>query len=86
LLVEKDYRVTGKQGKDKYTLITQGVDSSNTKNMTDAVDDLIEYTFEYGGDVAFVENGTLSEHGGIALVTYYNIGENLNQNPNKNAL
>jgi hypothetical protein len=86
LLVEKGYRIAGKQGKDKYTLMTKAVDDSNTKNMADVVDDLIEYTFEYGGDVAFVENGSLSEHGGIALITYYNVNENLNQNLNKNAL
>jgi hypothetical protein len=86
LLVEKDYRVSGKQGKDKFTLITHNVDTTNTKNIADVVDDIIEYTFECGGDVAFVENGALSEHGGIALVTYYNIGENINQNLNKNAL
>lgn len=86
LLVEKDYRVTGKPGKDKYILITDEVDNVTTKNISDVVDDIIEYVFEYGGDVAFVENGALSEHGGIALVTYYNIGAGPNQNLNKNAL
>jgi hypothetical protein len=86
LLVEKDYRIAGKPSTDKYILITNEIDSTNTKNIADVVDDLIEYTFEYGGDVAFVENGALSEHGGIALVTYYNVGEVLNQNPKKNAL
>jgi hypothetical protein len=86
LLVEKDYRITGKQGKDKYILITDEVDNVTTKNMADVVDDVIEYTFEYGGDVTFVENGVLSEHGGIALVTFYHAGEPLNQNPNQNAL
>jgi hypothetical protein len=34
----------------------------------------------------FVENGALSEHGGIALVTYYNVSGDINQNFNKNAL
>lgn len=80
LLVERDYKISGKQGKDKYTLITNEIDLSNTKNISDVVDDLIEYTFEFGGDVAFVENGALSEHGGIALVTYYYVHENLKKN------
>jgi len=80
LLVEKGYRIAGKPGKDKYTLITNDIDLTNTKNIKDVVDDIIEYVFEYRGDVAFVENGALSEHGGIALITYYNVHETLNKN------
>jgi hypothetical protein len=79
LLVEKDLKIAGKTGKDKYTLVTDNVDTGNTRNMADVVDDLIEYTFEYGGDVVFVENGALKDHGGIALVTYYNVNENLTE-------
>lgn len=71
LFVEKDYRSRGRVGKDKYTLITDNNDGSKTNKNTDLVDDLIEYTFEFGGDVAFLENGSLSEHGRIALLIYY---------------
>ncbi|MEU8796742.1 hypothetical protein [Spirillospora sp. NPDC048819] len=37
----------------------------------DAVDDVIETTLEYGGEVTFVSDGFLVDHGRIALVTRY---------------
>ncbi|HEY8479769.1 MAG TPA: hypothetical protein VIL71_08055, partial [Spirillospora sp.] len=37
----------------------------------DAVDDVIETVLEYGGEVTFVSDGFLVDHGRIALVTRY---------------
>lgn len=37
----------------------------------DAVDDVIETTLEYGGEVTFVSDGFLIDHDRIALVTRY---------------
>ena len=39
--------------------------------INDAVDQTIEYVLECGGDVEFVEDGTLSNYGKIALINYY---------------
>lgn len=71
LLVERDYHCPGKIGINKFTLITIGVKENGSHIIPDAVDDIIEYVFLYGGDVVFVKNGALKEHQGIALITYY---------------
>ncbi len=71
LVVEKDYRYAARLGKNKFTLVTTHFDEDDSREMKDVVDDIIEYTYFYGGDVAFVENGALADHSGIALITYY---------------
>ncbi len=71
LIVEKDYHCPGKLGNNKYTLITKNLEENGSHLLPDAVDDIIEMTLLYGGDVVFVNNGALKEHQGIALITYY---------------
>lgn len=71
LIVEKDYHCPGKIGNNKYTLITQDLEEDGSHIFPDAVDDIIELTLTYGGDVVFVNNGALQEHQRIAMITYY---------------
>ncbi len=71
LVVEKDYRYMARIGNNKFTLVTTGIDENDVNVSKDIVDDIMEYVFFYGGDVAFVSNGALADHSGIALITYY---------------
>lgn len=71
LLVEKDYNCPAKLGGNKFTLIVNNVKENGIHIIPDAVDDIIEYVLLFGGDVIFVNNGTLPDHQRIALITYY---------------
>ncbi len=71
LVVEKGYRFSGKAGKDKFTLIPVRINEKENPIINDAVDDIIEFVFLYGGDVVFVEDGVLGNYERIALVTYF---------------
>jgi len=68
LIVEKDYFIAAKLGKDQFTLITD-IDENAMYVIKDAVEDVIELVLRQGGDVVFIENGMLKEHSGIALIT-----------------
>jgi hypothetical protein len=71
LLVEKDFSVKAKTGKQPDKLITSGVQENDYHFISDAVDDIIEMVLKYGGDVAFVDNGKLDAHDRIAMIKYY---------------
>lgn len=71
LLIEQDFYCPAKTGKKPDTLITDDLDAHDIHYMNDAVDDVIELVMKYGGDVIFVENGLLAEHGRIALITRF---------------
>lgn len=71
LIVEKDFVLAAKKGKDEYTLITDGLDKNDPQVVPDIVDDIIELVLKNDGDIAFVDNGKLTEHQRIALITRY---------------
>lgn len=71
LLVEKDFYSAGKTGKRPSSLISDNLDKYDIHYMNDSVDDVIELVLKYGGNVVFVDNGKLEEHGRIALITYF---------------
>lgn len=71
LLVEKDFSSPARTGRKKSSLITDNLDKQDINYISDAVDDVIELVIKYGGDVVFMENGSLDEHGRIALINYY---------------
>ncbi len=71
LLVEKDFSCSAKTGKRITELITDHLDSSDIRYMSDAVDVVIGLVLKSGGEVVFMENGQLEDQSRIALITYY---------------
>lgn len=71
LIVEKDFSCAAKMGKDDYTLITDGFDKKDPDVIADIVDDVIEIVLKNNGDIVFVDNGKLTDHKGITLITRY---------------
>lgn len=70
LVVERDLSLPGFVTDDEYHLwLSPPLD--NHRIVTDTVDDVIETVIEKNGDVVFVENGTLKEYNGIAMITRY---------------
>ncbi len=70
LVVEKDLMIPGFVGDDEYQLwLSPPKEKHNI--ITDAVDDIIEKVVEKNGKVMFVENGTLVEFAGIAMINRY---------------
>lgn len=71
LLVEKDYSVPGYLiNGDDYNLHLHPPKKLH-EVMPDAVSSLIELVFEKNGDVVIVENGSLANYHGMALITRY---------------
>ena len=71
LLVEKDYSVPGYLiNGDDYNLHLHPPKKLD-EVMPDAVSSLIELVFEKNGDVVIVENGSLANYHGMALITRY---------------
>ena len=71
LIVEKDYRPSAEHAPNKDEIVELKDPYNNFSYIRDAVDDMIETILENGGDVEFVEEGTLSEFGHIVLILYY---------------
>lgn len=71
LVVEKDFSFSAQHGRDPYTLYNADELPNRYNDISDAVDDVMEQVLSTGGDVEFVEDGTLNEYGKIALITYY---------------
>jgi hypothetical protein len=71
VLVERDYHQAARLGNDAYTIIIDDEIENVRNRIHDAVDDIIEMTYNSGGDVVFVRNGYLDEYQKIACVTYY---------------
>jgi hypothetical protein len=71
LLVETDYHQAARAGENPYTILIDDEIENVRNRIPDAVDDIIEMTFNGGGDVVFLENGKLEEYQHIACVTYY---------------
>ncbi|MEA5508389.1 hypothetical protein VB715_01285 [Crocosphaera sp. UHCC 0190] len=69
LLVEKNYHVPAILTEDgQFQLVDE---PGGTEVMDDAVDEIIEVVLAKGGDVAMVDDGTLSIHQRIALILRY---------------
>lgn len=71
LIVEKDFVCPAKVGKDEFTLNTEIFDKNDPQVLSDAVDDIIELVLKNDGDIAFVDNGRLTDFKRIALITRY---------------
>lgn len=71
LIVEKNFVYTAERGKAEDIIYKANDPDNKAFYIKDAVDDVIEKVLEYGGDVEFVDEGTLSEYQHIALIQYY---------------
>jgi hypothetical protein len=67
LLVEEDFHFPGKLDESGVHLLP-AEDATGPEVMDDAVDEIIEIVLAKQGQVAFVDNGQLKHHQGIALV------------------
>ncbi|MBC9932843.1 hypothetical protein [Chitinophaga qingshengii] len=70
LLVEKDYACPGFIG-DKAGKFYIRAPKTGHRTIADAVDDIIQAVLRKKGEVIFANNGALSEHQHIALITRY---------------
>ncbi|MCL4870078.1 MAG: hypothetical protein KJ063_14025 [Anaerolineae bacterium] len=70
LLVEEDYHVPGRVDESGFHL-TLAEGESGPDVMADAVDELIELVLSKGGQVTFVDNGSLQAHQRVALILRY---------------
>jgi hypothetical protein len=59
------------QGGSEDVIYTPAEPYNKFSYIKDAVDDVIEKVLEHGGDVEFVEQGTLKDYQHVALVQYY---------------
>ena len=71
LVVEENYMYQGFPGNKEDVIYQAIVPFCKYSYIKDAVDDIIEKVLEDGGDVEFVEEGVLEEHGRIALVKFF---------------
>jgi hypothetical protein len=74
LVVEKNYKYAAEHSlsNEATSKIFQVTEPYNKFSyIKDAVDDIIEKVLENGGDVEFVETGSLNEYNHIALIHYY---------------
>jgi hypothetical protein len=71
LIVEKNFMVTAQQGASEDVIYMPVAPYNKFSYIKDAVDDIIEKVLETGGDVEFVEEGTLTDHQHISLIQHY---------------
>jgi hypothetical protein len=71
LVVEKNFMYAAEQGGSEDVIHTPAEPYNKFSYIKDAVDDVIEKVLEHGGDVEFVEEGTLKDYQHVALVQYY---------------
>ena len=71
LIVERNFTFTAEKGSEEETICVPAEPYNKFSCIKDAVDDLIEKVLQDGGDVEFVEDGTLAEYDRIALIQYY---------------
>jgi hypothetical protein len=71
LVVEKGFTFSTRQIPESGNISRETAPGNNPFYIKDAVDDVMEKVLAGGGDVQFVENGTLKEYGHIALIRYY---------------
>ena len=71
LLVEKSFVYAARQGAEPGIIYKEELPGEYPFYIKDAVDDVIQKVLENGGDVEFVDDGSLSSHDRIALIQYY---------------
>jgi hypothetical protein len=71
LLVEKSYQVKGYLTDQVTSRLTLKIPKKNYVALEDAVNNLLEMMLEKNGRVVFTEDGMLSDHRQIALITRY---------------
>jgi hypothetical protein len=71
LIVEKNYMYPAQHGGSEDVIYEAVEPYSRFSYIKDAVDDVIAKVLENGGDVEFVDEGTLKDYHNIALVQYY---------------
>jgi hypothetical protein len=71
LIVEENFVFAAEQGESEDMIHAAEEPYNKFSYIQDAVDTVIEKVLEYGGDVEFVEGGTLKDYDGIALIQYY---------------
>lgn len=71
LVVEKNYMYPAQNDHKKESMDEAIKPFNKYSYIKDVVDDVIEKVLEHGGDVEFVEEGTLNEFQHIALIQYY---------------
>lgn len=73
LVVEEGYRQPAILRREGWVLELVGDDDETTgaAHLDDAVDELVEMVLEKGGEVVFVEEGTLAEYARVALILRY---------------
>lgn len=71
LVVEKSFRFPARRGDTPDRIFREDAPDENPWCIPDAVDELIGQVIDQGGDVEFVDDGTLEEFDRIALIRYY---------------
>lgn len=73
LLVEESYRQPAKidRANGSLQLLRAGDEGTGPRHLDDAIDELSEVVVEKGGEVLFVDDGTLADCGRLALVLRY---------------
>jgi hypothetical protein len=73
LVTEEGYRQPAVLHRDGWELeiLTEEGATTGPTHLDDAVDELTEMVIEKGGEVVFVEEGTLADHGRVALILRY---------------
>jgi len=71
LIVEENFNCSAEQGESEEIVRIAEEPFNKFSYIKDAVDSLIEKVLENGGDVEFVEAGTLKDYNQIALIQYY---------------
>jgi hypothetical protein len=67
LVVEQSYSVPGRVG--GHPMDPQDYEPADPTHIHDLVDDLVEEVIRRGGQVALVDDGALTDHHRVALVT-----------------
>ena len=70
IFVEEGYYQAAKNENGVLTPIEQN-EISHKNDIDDVVDDMIEYTLQFGGDVVFLEKGSLKDFDKLALISRY---------------
>lgn len=71
LAVEKGFIYPARQAAEPGSIYRDTAIDNNPFYIKDAVDDVMEKVLAGGGDVQFVEDGSLKDYGHIALIRYY---------------
>ena len=71
MIVEEHFTFAAEQGEREDIIHAVEEPYNKFSYLKDAVDSVIEKVLEYGGDVEFVEDGSLADYNHIALIREY---------------